>query len=121
MPADSPLSLLDPAALKRLREMAGGDHAFIAEMVDTFLADAPGMFVELGKALSGGDAATFRRVAHSLKSNSRDFGALDLSEISRQLEMMGKEGDLAGAAEKLSLAKAEYEKTSEPLRALRQA
>ena len=99
---------LDPLALERLQEMAGGDAGFLAEMFRTFLADAPGMLAEMRQSLEQGDAATLRRVAHSLKSNSADFGARTLSDLCRELEMMGKAGTLDGAAEGLALVEAEW-------------
>ncbi len=108
MDAASPSALLDPLALERLREMAGGDAAFLQEMFETFLADAPGMLAEMRQSLDQGDAATLRRVAHSLKSNSADFGARTLSDLCRDLEMMAKTGALDRAAEKLASAEAEW-------------
>jgi HPt (histidine-containing phosphotransfer) domain-containing protein len=50
----------------------------------------------------------FRRAAHSLKSNSATFGATRLSGMFRELEEMGKSGDLEGAEERLARAEAEY-------------
>jgi len=107
---------LDPAALARLREMAGDDEAFLSEMIDTFLADAPGMLAEMRGALERGDAATLRRAAHSLKSNSRDFGAQELSALCLELETMGKAGALEGAAEKPTQVEAEYARVAVALR-----
>jgi PAS domain S-box-containing protein len=117
LPSSAPL---DPAAIERLREVAGGEAAFMAEMIDTFLADAPAMLAQMRQSLEQGDAATFRRVAHTLKSNSRDFGATVLSEVCRDLEMMGKAGTLDGAAEKLASAEAEYAQVKAALEAMRQ-
>jgi PAS domain S-box-containing protein len=101
-------AVLDPAALERLREMSGGDVAFLEEVFEVFLADAPGMLAEMRQALAQGDAPTLRRAAHSLKSNAADFGAKRLSELCRELEMMGKAGTLDGAAEKLASIEAEW-------------
>ena len=106
--SSSPSALLDPAALERLREMAGGDAAFLNEIFKTFLADAPGMLAEMRRSLERGDAATLRRAAHSLKSNTADFGATALSDLCRELEMMGKTGVLEGAAQKLASVEAEW-------------
>ena len=51
---------------------------FAAELVATFLDEAPGMVAELKAAAAGGDADAFRRAAHSLKSNASVFGAAAL-------------------------------------------
>jgi HPt (histidine-containing phosphotransfer) domain-containing protein len=50
-----------------------------------------------------------RRAAHTLKSSARDFGAVRLSQLSRQLEVMGQEKTLTGAAELVAQAEAAYE------------
>jgi PAS domain S-box-containing protein len=104
----SPSALLDPAALERLRGAAGEDAGFLREMFETFLADAPGMLAEMRQSLEQGDAATLRRTAHSLKSNSADFGAKTLADLCREVEMMGKTGALDGASEKLASVEVEW-------------
>jgi CheY-like chemotaxis protein/HPt (histidine-containing phosphotransfer) domain-containing protein len=117
--ANPPDTILDPVALARLREMAGGDAEFLKEIFETFLADAPGMLAEMRHSLEQGDAATLRRVAHSLKSNSADFGAKTLSDLCREVEMMGKAGTLDGAAEKLASIEAEWAQVRAVLETLR--
>ncbi|MFN2243469.1 MAG: response regulator, partial [Anaerolineae bacterium] len=101
-------AMLDPTALARLRETAGGDEAFLQEMFETFLSEAPSMLVEMHRALETGDTTTLRRAAHSLKSNSADFGATALSTLCRELEMMAKGDALEGAAGKVAAAEAEW-------------
>jgi HPt (histidine-containing phosphotransfer) domain-containing protein len=100
--------MLDPTALARLRETAGGDAAFLKEMFETFLVEAPGMLAEMRQALETGEASTLRRAAHSLKSNSADFGATALAVLCRELETMAKGGTLEGAAGKVAAAEAEW-------------
>ena len=55
------------------------------------------------------DAITFRQAAHSIKSTSNTFGALSLGEMAKELEMMGRVGDLAGAQEKVDRLADEYD------------
>jgi HPt (histidine-containing phosphotransfer) domain-containing protein len=83
---------LDPAAFDALREL--GDDAFVSDLVDTFLADAPPLLA----ALRGSEAAEVRRAAHTLKSNGATFGATRFSELCRELEEQAKAGDLTGAS-----------------------
>jgi HPt (histidine-containing phosphotransfer) domain-containing protein len=66
-------STIDRATFDALREAAGAE--FVVELVDTFAEEAPGMLAELRRALAANDAETFRRAAHSLKSNGSTFGA----------------------------------------------
>jgi histidine phosphotransfer protein HptB len=86
---------LDMATFEELKAMSGAD--FIDELVDTFLEDAPKLVWEMRSALQKGDAESFRRAAHSLKSNSATFGAGRLSGLAKELEMLGKENKLAEA------------------------
>jgi PAS domain S-box-containing protein len=116
-PDDGPKSatVLDPAALASLREMVGGEPEFLAELIDTFLADAPQLLADMRGAVEGQDPAGLRLAAHSLKSNSADFGATALSGLCKELEMMGKAGRLDGAMEKVAQAKLEYEQVKAAL------
>jgi HPt (histidine-containing phosphotransfer) domain-containing protein len=101
---------LDPAALEELREL-GGDE-FVADLVQTFLADAPPLLA----ALRGSDVDEVRRAAHTLKSNGTTFGATQLSELCRELEEQAKAGDLTGASAQADRIDAEYTLVAEELR-----
>jgi len=95
-------------AYRELQEAAGAD--FVDELVDTFLAEAPGMLAELRTARADGDAVRFRRAAHSLKSNGLTFGATAFAARARALEMDGLSGDARrddGALDALETAFAE--------------
>jgi len=107
--------VIDPATLEGLK--ATTDAAFVQELIDTFLDDSPNLIAEMRQALPSGNAEAFRRAAHSLKSNSASFGALTLSALAKELEMMGKAGDLEGAGGKLEQLAAEYEPVQQALRA----
>lgn len=109
------MGVLDPAALERLKDMVGGDAGFLGELIDTFLSEAPQLLSDMRQAVEGGDAAGLRLAAHSLKSNSADFGARTLSSVCRELEGMGKAGTLDGAAELVAQAEAEYEQVKTAL------
>jgi HPt (histidine-containing phosphotransfer) domain-containing protein len=80
---------IDQSVLDELRDNAGAD--FAAELARTFAEDAPRMLATLRESRATGDAAAFRRAAHSLKSNASTFGALPLADLARALE----NGDLA--------------------------
>jgi CheY-like chemotaxis protein/HPt (histidine-containing phosphotransfer) domain-containing protein len=115
-----PGAVLDRVALESLREMVGGDPEFLVELIDTFLDDAPQLLADMGQAVEQGDAGGLRLAAHSLKSNSADFGAKALSALCKELEMMGKAGALDGAVERVAQAKAEYERVKTTLQAMTQ-
>jgi CheY-like chemotaxis protein len=113
--------VIDPAAYEELVASTSGDAGFIRELIETYLGDAPGLFAQMRTALAAKDAETFRRAAHSLKSNSASLGALALSAQAKELEMMGKAANLEDAAAKLAVADAEYAKVQAALERKRAA
>ena len=68
----------------------------MTELLDTFLTDAPRLLEDMHQAVEQKDAAGLRLAAHSLKSNSTDFGATVLADLNRELEEMGKIGARPG-------------------------
>jgi CheY-like chemotaxis protein len=124
MPADAPGSepyaaVLDPTALENLLSMLGGEFVYLVELIDSFFEDAPHLLAELNQFIEAGDPAGVRRVAHSLKSNGADFGATTFSNLCKELEMMGKSGEIAGAADLAARIVAEYGKVEVALAAVR--
>ena len=97
---------IDVATFEQLKSDLGED--FIAELVETYCTETPQLIESLQKSLAGLDSDGFRRAAHSIKSSSASLGAMRLSEHARQLEMIGKSGDLAEAATQLEKLETEY-------------
>ncbi len=91
-------TVLDQAALDTLAEMVG-DPGFLGDLIQSFLTNLPQLLSNLQGALEQGDASKLRTVAHTLKSNSRDFGATTLFGLCKELEMMGKAGTVDGTAD----------------------
>ena len=119
LPTDSQLEsgpAINPKKFESFRQTMGAD--FIIEVIEVFNEDAPKLLQDMQHALTTHDADLFRRAAHSLKSNSAEFGAVKLSEMAQELEMMGKEGRLAEVSEKVARAEAEYEIVKEALQEL---
>ena len=94
---------LDPAAIEGLREIAGDE--FVADLVDTFRAEAPGLLGALGSA----DPEEVRRAAHTLKSNAATFGAGELEALCRELEELAKTGSLDGVPDLTSRIGLEFQ------------
>src|SRR5574341_1951318 len=86
------MPIIDQTIFQELKQMSGED--FINELIDTFLEDAPKLIDELKSALDANNADTFRRAAHSMKSNAATFGANQLATLAKELEMLGKENRL---------------------------
>ena len=94
---DRSVMAIDHTTFNELREAVGDD--FIAELVETFLSEAPTLLAELRSTLAGGDAEGYRRAAHSLKSNANTFGAVDLAGLARDVELGGFPDSAKGTAD----------------------
>ena len=113
------MPVIDQATFEELKQMSGDD--FINELIDTFLEDAPNMIAEIKSALADNDADTFRRAAHSMKSNAATFGANELAELAKELEMLGKDNKLNETGDKLQSMEEAYASAKKELEALKSA
>jgi HPt (histidine-containing phosphotransfer) domain-containing protein len=108
-------SVIDVSMLTSLVEDT--DAEFVNELIDTYLEDSPHQIAELHRSLSLHNNENFRRAAHTLKSNSANFGASSLAEMAKELEDMAREDNLEGATEKLSAFEAAYAQVAVELKA----
>jgi len=92
-------SPVDISTLKDL--VANTDMAFVQELIEAFLEDGREQIAAMRQSLASGDALVFQRAAHSLKSSSASIGALEFSDLAKELEMLAKQGNLPAAPEKL--------------------
>jgi HPt (histidine-containing phosphotransfer) domain-containing protein len=109
--------ILDQSALDELNEVTGGDPEFMAELVNTFLEDAPMLMNDLQAALAAGNAGEVRRIAHGLKSNGMEFGAVKFAELCKTLERNAADGQLADADALLADIEAEFARVKDALEA----
>jgi HPt (histidine-containing phosphotransfer) domain-containing protein len=100
---------LDRSVLASLRELQDdGDPDIVAEVGGLFLEHSPQKIAAILQAVENGDAKGLQTAAHSLKSRSAYVGAMRLSELSRELEMMGRSQVMDGAEEKAEKLNREY-------------
>jgi HPt (histidine-containing phosphotransfer) domain-containing protein len=110
------MSVIDQPTFDELKQMSGED--FINELIDAFLDDAPNMILNMRSALPAGDVESFRRNAHSLKSNANTFGAVELSMLAKELEMMARENNLQ-VGNKLEVLNDAFAKAADELKGMR--
>ena len=87
-------------------------------LIENFFNDAIILQENVKQALEDGNAEDLRRAAHTLKSNSRNFGATVLAELCQQLESHAKAGELEGTEELLEQIEVEYKKVRTALETL---
>jgi HPt (histidine-containing phosphotransfer) domain-containing protein len=108
-------SVLDSAMLDQLRESVGDDPEFLAELVDEFLQDAPAQLASLREAAASGVATDARRAAHTLKGNSRTFGATQLASLCQEAETAAGNDDLDAVRSSLDGIEDEWQRVSAEL------
>jgi len=111
------MSVIDKTTFDELKQMSGDE--FINELIDTFLEDAPKMIEEIKSGLAANNADTFRRAAHSMKSNAATFGASQLAGLAKELEMLGKENKLHETGDRLRALEEAYESVRKELKGLK--
>jgi CheY-like chemotaxis protein len=104
---------------ENLDDMTDGDIDFMLEMIDIFLTDTPDMLEQMRRGVEQVEPSELRIAAHSLKSNSADFGAETLRDLCKQGEALGRDGTVDGAGDIVAQAVVEYAKLEEVLRKMR--
>ncbi len=110
------MPLINQATFAELKRMSGDE--LINEVIDAFLDDAPKMIAAMQAALGSHDVESFRRNAHSMKSNADTFGATALAALARELEAMGRAGDL-NVGNRLEMLRTACDAVSEELEGMR--
>ncbi len=110
-------AVIDHEALDMLLEAVGGDAAFLAELIDAYFVDTLELLATMRRSLVAKDAQELQRAAHSLKSNSANFGAHTLTGLCRELEECGKDNRLAGADALVAQIEMEYSRVERGLQA----
>lgn len=111
------MPVIDKTTFNELKQMSGAE--FINELIDTFLDDAPKMTGELKSALGANDADSFRRAAHSMKSNAATFGASHLAKLAKDLEMLGRENKLEETGDTLKALEEALKSACEELKGMK--
>lgn len=104
MTAPNPAVLLDPEAIRRLRELdPSGGNKLLERVVSAFSNSLDRLLPDLARAREGDilDLAVVRHVSHTLKSSSASLGAAALSARCAEIETMARDGHAQGLPEQL--------------------
>ena len=109
MSRPQPAPYLDPNAIENLRAINPDDGGeFLRELINIFLADTPVRIAEIEQAAAAGCAADLMRAAHSIKGSAANFGAMELTQLARELENLGRAGNLAVVCASLESLRSEF-------------
>jgi two-component system sensor histidine kinase/response regulator len=101
-----------------LRRATGGNESIARSVVKTFLSDTPKKLSVLRRAVSSNDAGSLATVAHSLKGSLALIGAQKAAGTARNLQAMGRLGNLSGATAEFRVLESEFEELRLKLLAL---
>lgn len=83
---------------QQLRQLAGEDSEFEAELLAIFLQDAEGSLAALEQAIASASPQSIEDVAHSLRGASANVGAKALAATALQIEQQARSGNIGNAA-----------------------
>lgn len=87
-----------------------GEPDVVAKIIHLYLDSASDLTRTLGSAIESGDCELIRETSHSLKSSSANVGANLVSELCREMEMMGRTGSVEGIEPVYSRFEREYDR-----------
>jgi signal transduction histidine kinase/DNA-binding response OmpR family regulator len=99
---------VEPVDLDALRQAVDGDEMLLRDMIELFLADAPGRIEMLRHAVTACDPLSIQQQAHSLKGACGSLRAGQLQQSFAQLEMIGTEGQMEQATTVLAEVEEEF-------------
>jgi len=111
-----PQTVIDQTTFEALKDAMGADY--LPELVSAYFDETPVLLSKLQQALAKQDCEAFRQAAHSIKSTSNSFGALEFGAQAKELEMMGRAGNLEGAAVKVDELSSGYDSVRKALEGL---
>jgi len=95
--------------MKRLLEFAEGDMDNLRELVSLYLQQTTQQLNQLRAAVSAGNAAEVRRVAHSCAGASATCGMRRITPLLRRMEARAEAGDLSELPQLLAQAEHEFQ------------
>lgn len=91
--------ILDQSIIDGFLQMVGPEMAaeLLHELLEAYAEDVPQRMVAIERAIAQSDAEALRQAAHALRSGSINLGAVQVGQLCRELEQMGKSGSTTGA------------------------
>lgn len=105
--------VLDLSVLEELFEIMEGEAV---ALLQEYLDNAPDLLKDVERAVTEGNADALVLPAHSLKSSSANVGGLQVSAVAKQLEFMGRDDEMGGAAQAWKEMQAAYAAAGRELR-----
>jgi CheY-like chemotaxis protein/HPt (histidine-containing phosphotransfer) domain-containing protein len=99
-----------PVDLQRLYQAMGDEPQELREILDLYLSQMPRSLEKLSAAIEAGNAQEVDLIAHNCAGTSANCGMTAVIAPLRELERMGRENQLAGAAVLSAQVSSEFER-----------
>ena len=90
-------------------------NQLLPQLLPIYLEDGDLLMDWMATALQKNDAPKFQQAAHRLKGNSASMGISTIADMTNQLEILGKTGDLQTAVQLFANLSEEYEQVKSAL------
>ena len=90
--------VVPPVDLERLHQALGEDPEEVFEILDLYRTEMAANLIKLDSAIACGNAGEVDLIAHNCAGTSANCGMVAVVEQLRELERMGRENELTGAA-----------------------
>ena len=100
--------ILSPINMDILLDVTEGDSEGLRQLADLYLKHIREALGQLAAAIQGRRSKSLEALAHGCAGSSASFGAVLVSALFRELEVMGRQGQFADAASKLEQSKREF-------------
>jgi len=118
-PAETPSEKTGDVNWQLALQSALGDRKLLKEVAEAFLEECPGLLHQLQEAIRNADAATVRRLGHTIKGALRTFGAETALDLAGRIEEMGRSGKLDDAFAVFDILKQKLQAIGQELEAFR--
>jgi HPt (histidine-containing phosphotransfer) domain-containing protein len=92
-----------------------GDEELLNELFQLFLEELPGLVRGIRGALAQHDGKALQQAAHSLKGAAANLAADTVAGLAKQMESMGRDGNLDDASATYAALEAEVDRLKEAL------
>lgn len=107
--------MIDKETIAVLSEAMGDDFQ---DLVKTYIEDTDSILATLPSCVTSKNYSEVTRLAHSLKSSSASFGAMQVSALAKELEDNGASENLSSADQQISRLKEVFEPVRKELEQL---
>jgi len=102
----SRLPLIDAGVLRNIAALAR--PALLDSMIELYLKHSPPLIAAIESAAANGRADALQEALHTFKSSTANLGGLRLATLTKECEVMVREGGVAKAASSVQRIRREY-------------